>query len=304
MGVVVGVDVGGSGLRCQSVVDGVPGPVRSGAGLRIGPAGIDVVALVDSVVPLVPAGPDVLVWSMRGLLALADPNAGHGAGPTNGVGAHDVWVCGDALAAMVGAVGSVRPGAVVAAGTGAVAFATDFDQVWRRVDGWGHILGDRGSSVWVGLQALEAALMTLDGVTPGGEALLAAATEQLGPPETWPRLAMTRPDAIAVIAGVAPLVTALAATDEVAARICAQAGRELAHSLAAAAAGIDGVSLSRTGGLLSAAPVQEAFDAEAAALGLEVQPPAGTGLDGAVLLAEHLAAGRELAGHAAYLQRG
>ena len=85
---------------------------------------------------------------------------------------------------MVGAVGSVRPGAVVAAGTGAVAFATDFDQVWRRVDGWGHILGDRGSSVWVGLQALEAALMTLDGVTAGGEALLAAATEQLGPPET------------------------------------------------------------------------------------------------------------------------
>ena len=111
---------------------------------------------------------------------------------------------------MVGAVGSVRPGAVVAAGTGAVAFATDFDQVWRRVDGWGHILGDRGSSVWVGLQALEAALMTLDGVTAGGEALLAAATEQLGPPETWPRLAMTRQDAVAVIAGVAPLVTALA----------------------------------------------------------------------------------------------
>ena len=74
MGVVVGVDVGGSGLRSQAVVDGVPGPVRSGAGLRIGPAGIDVVALVDSVVPLVPAGPDILVWSMRGLLALADPN--------------------------------------------------------------------------------------------------------------------------------------------------------------------------------------------------------------------------------------
>ena len=166
MGVVVGIDVGGSGLRSQVVVDGVPGPVRSGAGLRIGPAGIDVVALVDSVVPLVPAGPDVLVWSMRGLLALADPNQVM-ALVRERVGAHDVWVCGDALAAMVGAVGSVRPGAVVAAGTGAVAFATDFDRVWRRVDGWGHILGDRGSSVWVGLQALEAALMTLDGVTAG-----------------------------------------------------------------------------------------------------------------------------------------
>jgi hypothetical protein len=97
-------------------------------------------------------------------------------------------------------------------------------------------------------------------------------------------------------------VTALAPSDDVAARICAQAGRELARSLAAAAAGIAGVRLSRTGGLLHAAPVREAFDAEVASLGLEVQPPAGTGLDGAVLLAEHLAAGRALAVHSAYLQ--
>jgi N-acetylglucosamine kinase-like BadF-type ATPase len=303
LGAVVGVDVGGSGLRCQSVVDGVRGPVFSGAGLHLGPAGIDVEALVESAVPLAVPGADVLVWSMRGLLALADPVAVM-ALVRERLGAHDVWVCGDALAAMVGAVGSVRPGGVVAAGTGAVAFATDFEEVWRRVDGWGHILGDRGSSVWVGLQALGVALMTYDGVTAGGEALLAAATEQLGPPESWPRLAMTRPDAIAVIAGVAPVVTALAATDAVAARICAQAGRELARSLAAAAAGIDGVALSRTGGLLSAPPVHEAFDAEAAALGLTVHPPVGTGLDGAVLLAEHLAAGRELTGHAAYLRRG
>ncbi|MEP6650430.1 MAG: BadF/BadG/BcrA/BcrD ATPase family protein [Lapillicoccus sp.] len=301
MGVVVGVDVGGSGLRCQSVVDGVPGPVLSGAGLRIGPAGIDVAALVDSVVPLVPAGPDVLVWSMRGLLALADPGAVM-ALIRERVGAQRVSVCGDALAAMVGAVGSVRPGAVVAAGTGAVAFATDFVQVWRRVDGWGHVLGDRGSSAWLGLRALKAALLTLDGVAPGGEALLAAATERLGPPEGWPRVAMTRPDAVAVIADLAPAVSALAPTDEVAAGICAQAGRELARSLAAAAQGIEGVCLSRTGGLFGAASVLEAFEAEAISLGLDVQPPARTGLGGAVLLAEHLAAGRPLTGHAAYLQ--
>ena len=138
----------------------------------------------------------------------------------------------------------------------------------------------------------------------GGDALLAAATEQLGPPDTWPRLAMTRPDAVAVIAGLAPVVTALAGSDAVAARICAQAGRELARSLAAAAEGIEGVRLSSTGGLLGAAPVRQAFDAEVASLGLEVRLPAGTGLDGAVLLAEHLAAGRELTVHTAYLQGG
>jgi N-acetylglucosamine kinase-like BadF-type ATPase len=254
-------------------------------------------------VPLVPYGAEVLVWSMRGILALADPVTLM-ALIRDRLGVNDVWVCGDALAAMVGAVGSVRPGAVVAAGTGAIAFATDFDQVWRKVDGWGHVLGDRGSSAWVGLQALEAALMTLDGVTPGGEALLAAATEQLGPPDTWPRTVMTRPDAVAVLASLAPIVTRLAASDEVAARICADAGRELARSLAVAAVGIEGVCVSRTGGLLTAPPVQEAFDAAAATLGLTVQPPVGTGLDGAVMLAQALAAGEPVREHPAYLQKG
>jgi N-acetylglucosamine kinase-like BadF-type ATPase len=302
LAVVVGVDVGGSGLRSRSVVDGVRGPSLSGAGLHIGPAGIDVATLVNSLVPLVPTGPDLLVWSMRGLLALADP-AALAALIRERVGAREVWVCGDALAAMVGAVGAVRPGAVVAAGTGAIAFATDFDRIWRKVDGWGHILGDRGSSAWVGLQALEAALLTLDGVAPGGEALLGALTEHLGDPDSWPRTVMTRPDAVALIAGLAPLVSSLAATDPVAGHICAQAGRELARSLATAAQGIEGVCVSRTGGLFGASAVREAFEAEAAARGLHVQPPAGNGLDGAVLLAERLAAGYLLPGHTAYLQR-
>jgi N-acetylglucosamine kinase-like BadF-type ATPase len=300
--VVVGVDVGGSGLRSRSVVDGVRGPSLSGAGLHIGPAGIDVVALVESLVPLVPARPDLIVWSMRGLFSLADP-AALAALIRDRVGAREVWVCGDALAAMVGALGSVRPGAVVAAGTGAIAFATDFHRIWRRVDGWGHILGDRGSSAWVGMQALEAALLTLDGVAPGGDALLAALTERLGDPESWPRIAMTRPDAVALLAGLAPVVASLAATDPVAGRICAHAGRELARSLATAAQGIEGVCVSRTGGLFGAPAVREAFEAEAAARGLNVQPPVGNGLDGAVLLAEHLAAGYLLPGDTAYLQR-
>ena len=303
MAVVVGVDVGGSGLRCRSVVDGVSGPSLSGAGLHIGPAGIDVASLVESLVPLVPVGPDLLVWSMRGLLALADPVA-LAALIRERVRAREVWLCGDALAAMVGAVGSVRPGAVVAAGTGAIAFATDFDLIWRKVDGWGHILGDRGSSAWVGIQALEAAVLTLDEVEPGGDALLAALTDHLGHPDSWPRTAMTRPDAVALLAGLAPVVTSLAATDPVAGRICAQAGRELARSLATAARGIEGVCVSRTGGLFGAPAVREAFEAEAAARGLQVQPPAGNGLDGAILLAEHLAAGHKLAGHTAYLRRG
>ena len=299
MSLVVGVDVGGSGLRCQVVADGVPGPVQSGAALSIGPAGLDIESLVDSVVSLVPAGADVLVWSSRGL-SLAHPPALM-AMIRERLLPRRIALCGDAVGAVVGAVGAVRPGAVVAAGTGTVAFATDFDHIWHRVDAWGHVLGDRGSSAWVGLRALEAALLTYDGVELGGEALLAAATERLGPPDGWPRIVMTRSDAVAVLAGLAPAVTSLAPTDAEAARICADAGRELARSLAAAASGIPGVCVSRTGGLFAAPAVLLPFETEAAALGLDVQPPVGTGLDGAVLLAEHLAAGRPLTEHEAYL---
>lgn len=300
--VLVGVDVGGSGLRCRVEVDGVPGPVHAAPGARITPTGIDIGALVDSVAPCVdPVGrPDVLVWSMRGLMALADPAVVMATLQARFAAVRTALV-GDALAAMVGAVGGVRPGAVVAAGSGAVAFATDFDRTWRRIDGWGHILGDRGSSAWVGLRALESALEAHDGVSSGGAALLVAATERLGHPELWPRQVMTRSDAVELIASLAPSVTALAATDPEAARICGDAGRALARSLAAAAAGIEGARLSRTGGLLGAAPVRRAFEAEAQRLGLDVTPPMGTNLDGAIALARHLAAGLELSGDAAYL---
>ena len=304
-GVLVGVDVGGSGLRCRVEVDGVPGPVHAGPGVRITPAGIDIDALVDSVASSVaPVAStrriDVLVWSMRGLVALADPPVVMATLKARFDPVRTALV-GDALAAMVGAVGGVRPGAVVAAGSGAVAFATDFGETWRRIDGWGHVLGDRGSSAWVGLRALESALETYDGVSATGAALLVAATERLGHPETWPRQVMTRSDAVEVIASLAPSVTALAATDPEAARICGDAGRSLAHSLAAAAAGIEGARLSSTGGLLAAEPVRRAFAAEAVRLGLAVEPALGSNLDGALALARHLAAGHGLAGNTAYL---
>ncbi len=302
MSVLVGVDVGGSGLRCGVEVDGVAGPVHAAPGVRITAAGIDTDALVDSVVPLVASAgrPDVLVWSMRGLVALADP-VQLMAVLRQRVGAGRTALVGDAVAAMVGAVGGVVPGAVVAAGSGAVAFATDFGATWRRIDGWGHVLGDRGSSAWVGLRALESALQAYDGVSDEGTALLGAMTGRLGDPESWPRHVMTRPDAVEVIAALAPTVTALAATDAEAARICTAAGEALAHSLAAAAAGIEGARLSSTGGLFGAAPVREAFAVETARLGLEVHPALGTNLDGALHLARHLAAGRPLVGTTAYL---
>jgi len=320
---LVGIDIGGSGLRLLTVLDGTAGTVRTATGVRITPGGIDLDALVSSVEVLLtieaaeaagtagtagtadqnPPAIDVLVWSMRGLLGLSDPQSVLGTVAAR-LNAHRTVVCSDALSSLVGALGEVRPGAVVAAGTGAVAFGTDFAEVWRRVDGWGHVLGDRGSGAWVGLEGLRAALRAHDGVSTRGSALLAAAVDHFGPPAAWPGLVMTRADAPAVLAGFAPVVTALAESDAAAADIAAAAGRALASSLAAAAEGVAAAAVTATGGLLEAAAVRRAFEDACLERGLVLAPARGTSVDGAVALARHLHSGRPLDSRPPYLLLG
>ena len=132
----------------------------------------------------------------------------------------------------------MRPGAVLAAGSGVVAFATDFADVWRMVDGWGHVLADRGSGAWIGLEGLRAALATEDNV-PGGSTLLhEAAILAFGEPRLWPRQVMTTPDPQARLAAFAPVVAGLAGRDGVAGQVVARAARHLADSLESAASSV------------------------------------------------------------------
>ncbi|MEH1164062.1 BadF/BadG/BcrA/BcrD ATPase family protein [Micromonospora sp. CPCC 205539] len=64
-----------------------------------------------------------------------------------------VTVVGDAVAAF--AAGTPAPsGAVLIAGTGAVAARIDDWSIGHTVDGLGWLLGDEGSGVWLGLQAI------------------------------------------------------------------------------------------------------------------------------------------------------
>lgn len=343
MSVLLAVDVGGSGMRSVVCRDGVRGPVTAVAGARIATGGMDVDALLDATAEVLPADADVLVFAARGIVTLTDPVevrerlAALGAGRT--------VLCSDAIASLVGAIGDVRPGAVVAAGTGAVGLGCDFAGGLRRVDGWGHVLGDRGSAAWMGLETLKMLLAELDrpgsdrpgsdgpgsdgpgsdgpgsdgpgsdgpgsdGAGPGGpavsEELWAAAHEVFGPELVWPRQVMTRADAPALLASLAPALTALSvAGDPVAGDICRRAGAHLAGSLSAAAAGLPaGAVLSWTGGLLEADPIRESFLRAAADGGLTVQPPAGTSLDGALLLARAVADGREPTAHPPYLITG
>lgn len=308
MSVLVAMDVGGSGLRSMLSLDGVTEPARLADGARIDGAGLDVAALAAATRALLPTDitVDVLVFGARGIIMLADPADVWR--QLASLGARQTVVCSDAVTSLIGAIGEVRPGAVVAAGTGAVTFGCDFVDHYRRVDGWGHVLGDRGSGAWIGLKALRALLFARD--RPADSELISAdlwsaASELLGPLEAWPRLAMTRTDAPALLASLAPTVTALATVDPLAARICREAGEQLAGSLLAAAAGLsDDAPLAWTGGLFDAAPVRAAFEAALAAAGRSAARPVGSSLDGALLLARAVSAGRTPSAHPPYLLTG
>ena len=327
----MGVDVGGSGLRLQVSYAGVPGPVRTAPGVRIGPAGIDVAAAVADARALLgaelgaepgrwdserQAQPAVVVWSMRGLLFLAD-RAAVMRQVQDGLGGAATVVVSDAVASLVGAVGELRPGAVIAAGSGAVAFGADFGEVWRRVDGWGHVLGDVGSGAWIGLEGLRAALRAEDGLAGGSRQLLAAAIERFGPTQTWPRQLMAATDAPEQLASFAPLVSAAAeprqaaaddpaspdaaSPDRVAADICRRAGRGLAEALLAAASGLQEPTLVASGGVLASPAVRSALVDSLHESGRELTPGRGAALDGTLILGRRLVAAGTLPEHPAYL---
>ncbi len=77
--------------------------------------------------------------------------------PTARVQAHP-----DMVAALAGA-SIARPGVVVIAGTGSVAYGRLEDGREARVGGWGYLFGDEGSAYSIGRAALQAASQAVDG---------------------------------------------------------------------------------------------------------------------------------------------
>lgn len=81
-----------------------------------------------------------------------------------------VWLEEDAIAALVGAFGPdelrAQGGAILIAGTGANCLGQSAKGEIARADGWGPILGDRGSGFWLGEAAIRAAVAAFDGASP------------------------------------------------------------------------------------------------------------------------------------------
>jgi glucosamine kinase len=68
----------------------------------------------------------------------------------------------DAEIALVGALGE-RQGVLILAGTGSVAYGVNSVGQSLQIGGWGYLLGDEGSSYWIGMKALQALTRAADG---------------------------------------------------------------------------------------------------------------------------------------------
>ncbi|OKJ42796.1 ATPase [Streptomyces sp. CB01580] len=260
------MDSGGSGLRVAlGSVDasGALDTAVCGEPVRTGPEGIDAGHLLEQ---LLPAARHLLEGQGArhdsGIAAVAIGAAGMAtlggqlraelpAALERALGVRLLALAADAVTAYAGAV-EQRPGAVVAAGTGLIALGTDLTR-WRRVDGWGHLLGDSGGGAWIGRAGLDAAMRAYDGRRGGSAALLARLEAVFGPAPELPGRLYPRTDRPAVLASFAPEVAACAGHDPVAAGILREAA---AHIAAAAAAvcpetGADGgpCEVALTGGL-------------------------------------------------------
>ena len=78
----------------------------------------------------------------------------------------DTAIVSDAASALAGATG-LRPGVVVIAGTGSIAYGVNQTGEHARAGGWGWRLGDEGSGYTIGVNAIMAALKAHDGRGPG-----------------------------------------------------------------------------------------------------------------------------------------
>lgn len=299
---VLGVDSGGSGVRVavtRADGSGGPGPVADDRPVATGAHGIDAAALLDRVLPhaaglLREVSAGSLAAACVGAAGMAtlgdDLRAKLPAALEDAFGVRALALAGDAVTAYAGALG-LRPGVVVAAGTGLIALGTSGD-VWRRADGWGHLLGDAGGGAWIGRAGLDAAMRAYDGRAGGSAALLACAQERFGPAGAMPSALYPRTDRPAVLASFAPDVARCAAQDPVASEILRQAAQHILESAAAARPQLPGeVEVGLAGGLFKMGePLLGPLRGQAPWLlpDAVLVPAAGDPLDGALLIAQAL----------------
>lgn len=237
---VVGVDVGGGGIRLRS---GSGSDAADSAAVPRVRGHIDLTRLAERIAVLVGSTADrvhTMAIGMTGLPGLVDDPGLLWHALRDRLGLTALVVAGDALTSHVGAL-RFQPGIVVAAGTGVMTIGTDLDRVWNRADGWGHLLGDHGSGAWIGMSGLQSALRAHDG-RGGSAVLLGHLTERYGDPlDLVARVYEAESPAHELASFARPVAAAARAGDPIARSIWHEAGRQLGETAIAAATGLEPV---------------------------------------------------------------
>ncbi|MEU7908396.1 BadF/BadG/BcrA/BcrD ATPase family protein [Actinoplanes sp. NPDC049118] len=239
MVLVLGVDAGGTASRAVvAAADGtVVGRGRAGPGnpTTAGPAAARSIgtAVREALGDHDPAAVVAGVVGVAGAAIAADPRVA--------AAFADEWaergltcpitMVGDAVTAF--AAGTAAPsGAVLIAGTGAVAARIGDRRIGRTADGLGWLLGDEGSGLWLGLRAVRSAARAWTGRTvPAGLPARIAEHAGVDTRDALVHWAGRRPPA--AFAALAPLVCAAAADgDPLAGRLTSEAAARLLATLA------------------------------------------------------------------------
>jgi glucosamine kinase len=173
MGLVIGVDAGGSRTRV-TVADATGAPLasleREGAAVRPG-------ELERSAA--------IIAGAVREAMSTIDPTLGTPRALCAGVAgtgreaerrdlaeallaeslADEVLVLTDAEVALADAFGDAA-GIVLIAGTGSIAYGRGPSGVFERVGGWGPVIGDEGGGLWIAKRALSVVSAATDGREP------------------------------------------------------------------------------------------------------------------------------------------
>jgi len=194
-------------------------------------------------------------------------------------------VTSDATSAHLGAFGSA-PGAAVIVGTGMVVFRFDDHGELHRADGWGPLLGDRGSGRWIGQEGFSAVLQALD----GGPATVLSDPERLPVPVLeLPGWLGSASNPYRAMGSFTPRVLDAAAEQDAVAldivdRACGFVAQSVGRALASGPATGPGDPSRRVallGGVSESPLFRERLTAALQATGAVVVPPQGNGLDGA-----------------------
>jgi N-acetylglucosamine kinase-like BadF-type ATPase len=259
---VVGIDAGASKTRAFAV-DRSGAVIGRGAGGGANllsspdPAGSIGAALAES---LAGERPVAVVLSCAGGDRPADRERGRQIlGQLVGPDAR-IDVTGDAIAALY-AGNPAGCGVVLISGTGSIAFGRNEEGEERRAGGWGYLIGDEGSAVWIGLEGLRAAAHHTD-ERGAATAITTHLLRELGVASFMDTLALVygKPHpAPAVLAGVRAVARAASENDAVAVSIVRRGAHALARAAAVVAAqlGLEGGPLYLAGGAFESLPSLE-----------------------------------------------